>query len=214
MSLPIHHDAQGRKAHPLQPLPGGLGLGLQRGRVHEFCGPARRTLAALVLALSEGPVLWITPSWLPERLYPPGLAEYAHPGRLIFARPRRPEDVLWSMEEALRSGAVPIVLAELPEPPGLTPIRRLHLSAETGAEAAGRAGTLPPLGLVLTPGQGGAQGVDSRWHLAAAPSGSTLIETRAAWVMERLRARLAPPGRWQLQSGPGGAISGRPIAIA
>jgi protein ImuA len=208
MSLPIHHDPQGRKPHPLQPLPGGLGLGLLRGRVHEFCGPARTALAALTLALTEGPVLWITPAWLPERLYPGGLVEMTNPGRLILARPRRPEDVLWSMEEALRSGAAPVVLADLPEPPALTPIRRLHLAAETGAEAAATAGRLPPLGLMLTPGMGGAQGVESRWHMAPAPSGSTLHDRRAAWVLERLRARLAPPGRWRLETAAEGRIGG------
>lgn len=211
MSLPILHDPQGRKPHPVQPLPGGLGLGLMRGRVHEFCGPARASLAALTLALSQGPVLWIAPAWGEERLYPPGLAGLTHPGRLIFARPRRPEDMLWSMEEALRSGAVPIVLAELADPPGLTPIRRLHLSAETGAEAAHRGGGLAPLGLILSPGQGGAQGVDSRWHFAPAPSQTTLYDNRPAWVLDRLRARLAPPARWHLHRAEDGTVAGQPL---
>jgi protein ImuA len=214
MSLPIHHDPQGRRPHPVLPLPGDLGLGLARGRVHEFCGPARLTLAALTLALGEGPVLWISPAWLSERLYPGGLAEFAHPGRLIFAQPRRPEDVLWSMEEALRSGAVPLVLADLPEPPPLTPTRRLQLAAEAGAEAVSTRGLgLAPLGLLLTPAEGGAAGVDSRWHLAAAPSGSTLNAHRAAWVLQRLRARLAPPGRWRLENPADGRVTGTPLTM-
>ncbi len=204
MALPILHsaglhNAGGRKAWPAQPLPGGLGLGLARGRLHEICGPARATLAALILGESQGPVIWISPGWLTERIYPAGLAELADPGRIIFARARRPEDVLWAMEEALRSGASPLVLADLPAPPALTPVRRLHLAAETGAEAARNAGRLPPLGLVLTPESGGAQGVESRWHMAAAPSGSTLIERRSAWVLHRLRARLAPEASFRLQ---------------
>ena len=215
MSLPLHHDPQGRKPHAIQPLPGQLGFGLARGRVHEFCGPARLTLAALTLALSEGPVLWITPSWLPERLYSGGLAEFVAPGRLIFVRPRRPEDVLWAMEEALRSGAVPMVLADLPEPPLLTPTRRLHLAAEAGAaQALSSGGGLPPLGLLLTPDIGGAQGVESRWHLAPAPSGSTLQDHRAAWVMQRLRARLAPPGRWRLELQPQAQAIATPLTVS
>lgn len=218
MSLPILHDPGGHRSHPVQPLPGGLGLGLARGRVHELCGPARATLAALILALSDGPVLWICPAWLPERIYPAGLADFAHPARLIFARPRRPEDLLWTMEEALRSGAVPMVLAELPAPPPLTPIRRLQLATESGAETAARLGRLPPLGLALTPGMGGAQGVDSRWHLAAAPLASSLQAQRAAWTLDRLRARLTPPGRWRLEmrgadpdAAADGQIAGRPL---
>ncbi|MGV8987910.1 MAG: ImuA family protein [Cypionkella sp.] len=199
MALPILHIPDGRKPWPEQALPGGLGLGLARGRVHEICGPARATLAALILGESQGPVLWISPGWLPERIYPAGLAELADPGRIIFARVRRPEDLQWAMEEALRSGAVPLVLADLPAPPALTPVRRLHLAAETGAEAARHTGRLPPLGLLLTPESGGAQGVESRWLMAPAPSGSTLIERRSAWLLHRLRARLAPEATFHLR---------------
>lgn len=203
MALPILHIPDGRQPWPVQALPGALwrdfGLGLARGRVHEICGPARTTLAALILGESQGPVIWIGPGWLPERLYPAGLAELADPGRIIFARARRPEDLLWSMEEALRSGAAPLVLTDLIAPPGLTPVRRLHLAAEAGAEAARHAGRLPPLGLLLTPERGGAQGVESRWHMEAAPSGTTLITRRSAWVLRRLRARMAPEAAFHLR---------------
>jgi protein ImuA len=55
------------------------------------------------------------------------------------------------------------------------------------------------LGLLLTPARGGAQGVESRWHMAAAPSGSTLIRRQSAWVLHRLRARLAPEASFHLR---------------
>ena len=197
----------------VQPLPGGRGLTLIRARVHEICGPARIALAALVMSESQGPVLWISPGWQAERLYPPGLREFADPGRIIFARARRHEDILWSAEEALRSGAVPLVVVELVDPPGLTPVRRLHLAAETGAEAAHHRGRLAPLGLLLTPGQGGSQGVESRWHMAARPSSSTLLERRAVWELTRLRARMAPPARWQVARDGSGAITMGPLAM-
>jgi protein ImuA len=103
------------------------------------------------------------------------------------------------MEETLRAGVAPLVLAELTAPPGLTPIRRLHLAAEAGAAAAGRDGQAAPLGLVLLPGQGGAPGVESRWHMAPAPSRSLLWSDEAGWTLTRLRARLLPPARWQLR---------------
>ena len=215
MVLPLHLDSGGRKALAEQPLPGGLGLTLARGRVHEMCGPARVSLAALILAVSAGPVIWISPGWLAERLYPPGLRDMtnagADPGRIIFARARRPEDLLWAMEEALRSGAAPIVLADLPSPPALTPIRRLHLACEAGAEAARHRGRLPPLGLILTPGAGGSQGVESRWQMNAIPSGSTLLESRSAWVMQRLRARMAPPAAWHVVCDAAGKISAEAV---
>lgn len=171
---------------------------LRRGRVHEFCGPARTQLAAFMLQSTTGAVIWASPSWRPERLYPYGLIPFADPNRIIFARCRRPEDILWVMEESLRSGASPLVLADLPQPPALTPIRRLHLAAEAGGDAAQRRGRPAPLAVILSPQSGGAQGVESRWHMQYAPSGSTLLEGRAAWRLARLRARDAPPAQWNI----------------
>lgn len=179
----------------MQPFLDGT-FGLMRGRVHEFCGPARNNLAALLLQATSGTVIWSIIGWHAERIYPYGLLPFADPNRIIFARCRRPEDILWTMEESLRSGAAPLVLADLPTPPALTPIRRLQLAAEAGAVAAQRRGRPAPLGIILTPQLGGAQGVESRWHMQAAPSGMTMLENRAAWTLTRLRARDGGQARW------------------
>ena len=184
--------------HPALPVVGDMTLTL--ARVHEFCGPSRRLLAlAVAAARDEGPVIWIAPSWYPERLNGEGICPRIDPGRLIFVHPQRAEDLLWSMEEALRSGAVGLVVCEMPDPPPLTPVRRLHLAAGTGAAE----GTTRPLGLLLTPGDGGAAGVESRWHIA--PEHEHGI---SRWRLERRRARSAPPAAWTLgqQSGPDGRI--------
>lgn len=209
MSLPLA-DLHGRKAWAMQPLPGGPGggLALARARVHEFCGPARVTLAAMLMGECAGEVIWIGPSWQPERLYPDGLRDFADPARLILARARRPEDLLWSMEEALRSGAVGLVICELAAPPALTPVRRLHLAAEAGAEAARHRGRAAPLGVLLTPGAGGAQGVETRWQLAAGPSEASGGANLPLWRLERRRARMAPPASWTLRRAPAGAGQG------
>lgn len=195
MSLPIQAQAAPRP-QDLQPLVGELTL--RRGRVHELCGPARVRLAALVMAKSDGPVVWVRAGWASDRVSAAGLQGMANPARLIFAEAARDEGLLWAMEEALRSGAAPLVVAELLAPPGLTPIRRLHLAAEAGAEAARRDGAMAPLGLVLLPGAGGAAGVESRWHLAPAPSPRLLWSEDEHWRLTRLRARLAPPAAWRL----------------
>ncbi|WP_415919975.1 ImuA family protein [Tateyamaria sp. SN6-1] len=172
----------------------GAGHGLARGRVHELCGPARHRMALWIAAQTRGPILWIAPEWSSDRLNPCGIMPFVDPARLLFVHPKRAEDVLWSMEETLRSGAVGLAVADLPGLPALTPVRRMHLAAEAGGKAGGPA----PLGLLLTPGMGGAQGVESRWHLA--PDHRT---RPGAWQMTRLRARMAPEQRWQVARVPG-----------
>ncbi|MES2813396.1 MAG: hypothetical protein V4720_00710 [Pseudomonadota bacterium] len=201
MSLPIHHHSP-RRAEPQQPLAGDLTL--QRGRVHELCGPSRLMLAARIMAKTQGPVIWIRPGWLAERLNAAGLQPLADPSRLILVQAQRDDSLLWAAEESLRSGAAPLVIAELLAPPALTPTRRLHLAAETGAEAARRDNATAPLGLILLPGQGGAQGVESRWHLSPAPSRSLLWSDEDSFTLTRLRARLLPPASWSLRCRPNG----------
>ncbi len=172
-------EAPGIKLHPQ--------ITLQLARVHEACGPARRSFAMWLASQAQGPVLWISPAWEPGQLNPDGMMPFADPARFLFVRPNRAEDLLWCMEEALRSGAIPLIIGDLPGAPGLTPVRRMHLAAEQGG-AMGRA----PLGLLLTPGDGGAQGVETRWHMAANHKG----EARS-WTLTRRRARALPPVSWQ-----------------
>jgi protein ImuA len=191
-----------RQDRPSVPLLGRFRLA--GARAHEFCGPARRRLALWLAQETRGPILWIRPAWHPDRLHMAGVREEVDPGRLVFVDPTRPEDMLWATEETLRAGIVSLVVADLPEPPGLTPVRRLHLAAEAGAETSGRA----PLGLLLTPGDGGAPGVETRWRLDPAheaPDGP-------GWHLARLRAREAPPGDWRIRRGPTGMPEIAPLA--
>ena len=164
--------------------------------------PPGRDRAAPPGPLSRGgPVLWIRPAHAEGRLNPDGLSPFFDPARLVLATPSRAADILWIAEEALRSGAAPLVIAEPDSPPGLTPVRRLHLAAEAGEQAAqahaGAHGAAAPMALLLSPGTGGAQGVESRWALAptdSAPSGKG-----PAWRLELLRARLSPPRAWRVR---------------
>ena len=115
---------------------------LQLGRVHEACGPARRSFAMWLAGQAQGPVLWISPAWEAGQLNPDGMMPFADPARFIFVRPTRAEDLLWCMEEALRSGAIPLIIGDLPGAPGLTPVRRMHLGCGTGRrDGTGSAGS-------------------------------------------------------------------------
>ncbi|MGR3514229.1 MAG: ImuA family protein [Paracoccaceae bacterium] len=184
----LTRDAHRQRAAPPARFLGDLTL--DRARVHEFCGSARRRLALKLAGALSGPVFWIRPAWGASALHAEGMVGLADPARFIFMTPKRAEDLLWTMEEALRAGLVPLVVADLPGPPGLTAIRRLHLAAETGA-AEGR---VAPIGLVLTPEQGGAPGVESRWSLM--PRHGAGGDTH--WQLERLRARMQPEKRWHV----------------
>ena len=171
-----------------QPVIGDLEL--KKGRLHECCGSARHLFALMMIAQTQGPVFWISPSWTPDTLNPDGMVDLIDPGRFIFVTPQRPEDILWTLEEILRSGVVPIAVADIPGLPGLTAVRRLHLAAETGGEE----GSHLPTGLLLTPGIGGAQGVESRWQLTPAHTPGT-----DGWSLKRLRARTDPVKDWQVK---------------
>lgn len=206
--MPIHlpNQISPPRAHAQPPAePTAPEVALTPGRAHEICGAARRTLTLWIAARYAGPVLWIAPSWDSDMLHSDGVWPILDPARLITLRVSRAEDLLWSVEEALRSGAVPLVVACLPAPPALTPVRRLHLAAQHGGDLLGKNGT-PPLALLLTPGQGGAPGVESRWHMqpdhlpaptigaAAPPAKDVPIADR--WRLHRTRARGLPPKSW------------------
>ena len=71
--------------------------------------------------------------------------------------------------------------------PALTPVRRLHLAAETGLSESGKA----PLGVLLTADPRGSAGVESRWRMDGAHGADDV-----AWTLTRQRARTAAPKRW------------------
>lgn len=184
----MHHnvllDRRPHRATPGQPFLGRLELA--QARVHELCGPARHTLAMMIAGGMEGPVIWVRAAWEGARLHGPGMARMMDPGRVVFVDAARPVDLLWTLEEVLRSGAVPLVVGDLPNPPGLTPMRRMQLACEAGAGQGVR-----PLGLILTP-EGAAPGAESRWRMDPAHGAED------GWRLTRARDRQAPPRSWQV----------------
>ena len=172
------------------------GVALARARAHEATGPARTVFALAVAARLTGPVLWLQPACETARPMGDGLSGFLDPGRLVFGRARTATDILWATEEALRTGRVPLVVAELPAAPELTAVRRLHLAAEAGA-----ARVAAPIALLLTPG-GGTPAIETRWHVAPAPGWAR--DGRARWRLTRVRARMAPEASWEASVHGGG----------
>lgn len=183
-------------------------IGLRYGRAHAIGGAARVSFALFTATRLRGPVLWLAPSWRRERLMGDGLAPALAPGRLLIGRARRMPDLLWAAEEALRSGAVPLVVIDLEARPGLTAIRRLHLAATAGAQQAGGPA---PLTLLLTSDAGSVPGVETRWRLDPTPGWAE--DGRPRWLLIRERARMAPPARWMVRPTIRG-LSLQPLALA
>lgn len=186
---------------PHRPAPqitlGDPEIALRLGRVHELCGQARHTLAVTIAAQLGGPVVWITQHAATEFLCPDAIAGHITPGHILFVTPAKRDMLLWAMEEALRDGHAPVVVADLTAPPTMVPIRRLHLAAEAGCGA----GICRPLALLLTPGQGGAPGIETRWSLDPAHHHGA-----GHWTLSRLRARMAPPRDWLMTIRPSGLV--------
>ncbi|MDE0588982.1 hypothetical protein OU789_03475 [Halocynthiibacter sp. C4] len=178
-----------KKNRPVQGISFLDDLSLTPCRAHEICGSARKTLALIIARATEGPVFWVHPRWDNEQLNPAGVLEFIDPSRLVLVATPNTGDLLGSIEEVLRAGVVPLVVGLLPELPGLTAVRRLHLAAAAGAKDH----STRPLALLLTSGNGGAQGCETRWFME-----QDYRTDSAGWHLERRRARMAPPKAWHV----------------
>jgi protein ImuA len=127
------------------------------------------------------------------RAYGPGLKALGlDPDRLGVAEARTGAEALRMVDEALRSGAVAAVLADLGCGPrlDLSVTRRFNLSAR-------RSGALA---LLLTHELDGTSAALSRWRVTAHPSRTPRRRLgRPAFRLSLLRNRLGPTGEWTLE---------------
>lgn len=130
--------------------------------------------------------------------YAPGLAALGlDPERLILVEAARQVDVLWAIEEGLKSDGLALVLGQT-DAVGLTPARRLAL-------AAARSST--PCLLLTHPRSPAAAATSTRWRIAPASSSPNALdpeapgETRFLANLERCRGSPAAvqPGSYLLE---------------
>lgn len=160
-------------------------LHLARGRVHEAGGPGRRSFALMQAARTGGLVIWIQPAHVPEHLMPWNLPQrLVH--RIITLRPASEPDLLWSVEECLRSTAPALVIAEPQKPLSLTAGRRLQLAAETGRTT----------GLMLIQKDGGSNATQTRWHCAPAADDRHADSTLQSWALSKNKSGTL--GSWRV----------------
>ena len=132
------------------------------------------------------------------RLYPPGLVPWGLlPSRLLLVEAPRSKDILWAMEEGLRSTALAAVVGELGAgglgTASLTATRRLALAAQQSGCPC----------LLLRNGETGASAARTRWRIAGAPSRPGPLDPRApggpSWQAELVRCPQGRPAAWTLE---------------
>lgn len=170
---------------------------LGRRGLHEVVEQAYGDIAAVTgFALSAarpahpGALLWITQT-IRRRdvggLHELALREMAHKKtRRLCLVVKHARDALWATEEAVVSGAVNHIIAEV-DTVDFTATRRLAL-------ASGRHGV--PVTLILPDGHEGATAAATRWRIAARPSAPNPYDPkapgRARWRANLERCRLNP----------------------
>lgn len=170
------------------------------GAIHEFLSARPEDAAATCGFLSGilsplmgscGTALWISSS---RTLFPPALRSFGlHPDHIIFVDLQKEKEVLWSMEEALKCGALTAVVGEMGEI-DFTASRRLQLAVEqsqvTGFILRHNFRKLNTTACV------------SRWRISPLPS-ETVDDLPGVgfpqWRVELLRIRNGRPGVWDLK---------------
>src|SRR6516225_4927699 len=186
-------------------LPDG---GLARGALHEILGAGgdeedgalAAAFAAGILGrlAGDGTVLWCLSR--PD-LYGHGLAAHGlDPAHIVLVRAPRDSEILWAMEEGLRTPGIAAVVGEVGSLPAVAS-RRLQLAAErSGITAfllrrwrdsgqAARERNLPNAAV-------------TRWRIAALPSQPLRGEPgvgRPRWRVELLRCRGGEPACWEVE---------------
>ena len=162
---------------------------LRRGRAHEVTGPASSSFAAIACSLAGGPALWIVERWKQERVSPVGLTQFCDPERVLMALTNTADELLATAEDALRSGAVSMVVAELGVPLSFIAGRRLQLAAEAGKTT----------GIFIIGDGMGSNAAETRWHCSAAfePHDDGGDSTLYSWQL--IKNKSGTCGKWRIR---------------
>jgi protein ImuA len=194
----------------VDPLPLGipaidevLGGGLLRGALHEIAAPGEPHIAAaasFVLGLAghtgkRRTVFWIAEEMaLAENGAPHGAGLDAFglaPERLVMVSVAHRRDLLWAMEEALRSRAVGVAIGEMRGGRiDEVAVRRLSLAAADSGALAFLLRATPP---------SDASTAATRWIVGAAPSVASQCTGAPRIVAHLARNRYGPLGSWILE---------------
>ena len=178
------HDVSPR-SHGDQPAAMGFALALALRRLSD--------------AQERRPLLWCRLSVHERehgRLYGHGLARLGLPReRFVTITLKKPMSLLWTMEEALKSGALAAVIGDAEAAHAdLTVTRRLSLAAAAGKTAAILTFARPEPAATVS---------HTRWTAGSVPSSSPPHDGQAVgppcWSIELTRVRGGRPGAWILE---------------
>ncbi len=155
--------------------------------MHEVCGPGAVSFAAVLMRRLDGHVLWVREKHRTAHLNPLGLLPFADPARLLIAEASDQVDRLAIAEEALRSGAVQLVVIEIAKPISLTAGRRLQLAAKAG----------DCIGLCLIPQGMGNNATETRWH--AAPVLNDALDDSTLFHWSLIKNKSGTNGSWYVR---------------
>jgi protein ImuA len=170
------------------------------GAIHEFISTSKEQMAAsegfiaglLSKLMQQGNAcLWISKS---RMLFPPALRTFGvTPDRVIFIDLNREKEILWAMEEALKTDGLAAVIAELPEL-DFSQSRRLQLAVEKSRVT----------GMVIrtSPRFMGNTACAARWQIMHLPSEQHEDLPGVGfprWHIELLKVRNGQPGSFQLE---------------
>jgi protein ImuA len=180
-------------ALPWQGLPLAALHEIENAGAADGDGAASLFLAGILARLAPmRPVLWCLQR---ADLHAPGLALAGLDAkRLVLLRAPNEREILWAMEEGLRSHALAAVVGEVDRLS--TPAsRRLQLAAES----AGVTGFV----LHRSASHAAASAAVTRWRVAALPSAPVLGEPgigQPRWRVELLRCRGGMPAAWEVEA--------------
>lgn len=175
--------------------------GLPLAAVHEIENAGATPEDGAAVAFLAGILARLTPArpvlWCLQRpdLHAPGLALAGlEARRLVLLRAPNERDILWAMEEGLRSRALAAVVGEV-EALSTSASRRLQLAAESTGVT----------GFVLhrSAGPAAASAAVTRWRVAALPSAPVAGEPgigQPRWRVELLRCRGGMPAAWDVEA--------------
>jgi protein ImuA len=170
------------------------------GAIHEFVFSEAEEFAATggfvggILASlmhNGGATVWISCS---KNIFPPALQSLGiAPDKIIFIQLKKEKEILWAMEEALKSIGVSAVIGEMQEL-SFTSSRRLQLAVEQ-SHVTGFVFRRNPRNLNTT-------ACIARWKITSSPS--ELADDMPGvgfprWNVELLKVRNGKPGKWHIE---------------